>query len=296
MAGEYAFFQKLVANVQLTASAVADASGKHGRVRRCLNSHYYNVASDSANSFLVGSYGKNTEIRPPSDVDILFELPASVYARFAARTGNVQSQLLQEVRGVLAATFSTTNVRGDGQIVSVPFGTVAVEVLPAFEVPGLGYRHADSNAQGSWRYTNPKQEMLALRVSNATTGGKTSHLTKLTKAWKRTRNVDVKSLVLELAAQQFLEQWPNNRSSDGALTSYGLYDWMMRDFFAWFEDRWAEFWTIPGTSETVYTGSAWRAQAGFAKSAATTACEHHSAERPLSAEIEWKKIFGEYVA
>jgi hypothetical protein len=264
-------------------------------VRRCLNSHYYNLLSDSANSCLVGGYGKNTEIRPPSDVDILFELPASVYARFSARVGNIQSQLLQEVRGVLASTFSSTKVRGDGQIVSVPFGTFAVEVLPAFEVPGLGYRHADSNAQGSWRYTNPKQEMLALTVANATSGGKATHLIKLAKAWKRARNVDVKSLVLELAAQRFLQQWPHNRDSAGDLTGYGFYDWMVRDFFVWFEDRWAEHWSIPGTTETVYTGSAWRAQEGFAKNAAIRACEHHAAEKPYLAADEWKRVFGEYV-
>lgn len=295
MAGEYAFFQKLVANVQLPETAVTDASGKHGRVRRCLNSHYYRLLSDSANSFLVGSYGKNTEIRPPSDVDILFELPDSVYDRFLGRAGNIQSQLLQEVRGVLAKTFSTTEVRGDGQIVSVGFSTYAVEVLPAFIAPGLGYRHADSNANGSWRYTNPKQEMTSLIVSNALTGGKTTHLIKLTKAWKRARNVDVKSLVLELAAQQFLAQWSSNRTLDGQPSGYAFYDWMMRDFFTWFEDRWAEHWSIPGTSETVYTGSAWKAQAGLAKSAATRACDHHSGDRPYSAIAEWKNIFGEYV-
>lgn len=121
------------------------------------------------------------------------------------------------------------------------------------------------------------------------------HLVKLAKAWKRARNVSVKSFVLELGAQRFLTQWPHNRGSDGLLTGYGFYDWMMRDFFKWLEERWAESWIIPGTTDVIYTGSDWRAQAAFATSAATRACEHHSGDRPYSAESEWKNVFAEYL-
>lgn len=218
MAGETAFFTRLVANVQLTTAQVADASGKHDRVRRVLNRHYYNVDSPSMNSFVVGSYGKNTEIRPPSDVDILFRLPDAVYARFSGRTGNIQSALLQEVKGVLAAAFPATNIRGNGQIVDVPFATYAVEVLPAFRTSDGKYLHANSNGGGKWRTTHPEEQRAQLTSANSASG-KAIHLVKLAKAWKFNRGVSIKSFVLELAAVRFLAQWQYN-IRDGHPTGY----------------------------------------------------------------------------
>ena len=295
MAGESEFFTKLVRSVQLPAAAVADASGKHERVRRVLNRRYYDLESGTLNSSVAGSYGKDTEIRPPSDVDILFELPDGVYYRFLGRSGNIQSQLLQEVKGVLVAAFPTTHIRADGQIVSVPFSTYAVEVLPAFRTSDGKYRHADANSGGSWRTTDPREEMAALRRSNAATGGKTIHLIKLAKAWKANRNVKIKSLVLELAAVQFLAQWGSNRLSDGSLSSYAFYDWMMRDFFAWLQRQTNTYWLVPGTYDTIATGDEWAAQARFAASAAATACEDHAKGSEWGAAYEWRKIFGDYV-
>ena len=86
----------------------------HSGVRRCLNYNYYGTSSGAANSFLVGSWGKSTEIRPPRDIDVMFVLPFEVYQRFEQRPGNKQSQLLQEVKGVLARNYPATEMRGDG--------------------------------------------------------------------------------------------------------------------------------------------------------------------------------------
>ena len=296
MAGEHALFEKLVRDIQLPPASVADASGKHERVRRCLNKHYYALDSGTANSFVVGSYGKNTEIRPPSDVDVLFELPAEVRSRYQNRTGNVHSRLLQEVKNVLLGGFPTTAMSGDGQIVSVPFTTYAVEVLPAFRTSDNMYVHADANGCGTWRTTHPRQETADLTASNRTTGGKTIHLVKLAKAWRAARGVKIKSFVLELAAVKFLAQWPHNlQSTDRQPTGYGFYDWMMRDFFQWLQRQTNQSWWIPGVYDLVHTGDVWEPQARFTASAAERACAHYSAERPVSATTEWRNIFGSYV-
>src|SRR5690606_24768365 len=71
--------------------------------------------------------------RPPADVDILFLMPASVYYRYDQYQGNGQSALLQDVRRVLQERYPTTEkIRGDGQVVVVPFSNgYTVELLPA---------------------------------------------------------------------------------------------------------------------------------------------------------------------
>src|SRR4051812_10391936 len=79
----------------------------------------------------VGSWGKFTRIRPPRDVDVVFKLPSSVFERFEQRSGNKQSQLLQEVKGHLQRSFTTTSIKGDGPVVLVPFTAFNVEVIPA---------------------------------------------------------------------------------------------------------------------------------------------------------------------
>jgi hypothetical protein len=137
--------------------------------------------------------------------------------------------------------------------------------------------------------------MVELVASNSASGGKTIHLVKLAKAWKYTRNVKIKSFVLELAAVKFLSQWSYNYH-EGKPTGYAFYDWMMRDFFRWLEKQTNQYWFIPGAIELVGTGQEWEAQARFAGNAAERACSYHAGDRPVAAAEEWKQVFGSYVS
>ena len=98
-------------------------------MRQSLQRAYYDQSNDNPPGFIVGSWGKGTAIRPPTDVDIFFELPVEVYHRINSNSGNVQSQLLQEVRNHLLRTYPQTTMRGDGQVVTVGFNSIAVEVV-----------------------------------------------------------------------------------------------------------------------------------------------------------------------
>jgi hypothetical protein len=60
-----------------------------------LNIEYWNWENETAFSRYVGSYGRGTAIRGFSDLDMIFELPASVKSRFNNYLGNGQSALLQ---------------------------------------------------------------------------------------------------------------------------------------------------------------------------------------------------------
>ncbi len=122
-------FRRFLANIHPTIAQIEDGWTKIRGVASCLNRNYWNVSSETQNYLLVGSWGKQTMVRPPRDIDLMFFLPPSVYYRYAVRTGNRQSQLLQELKGVLLSTFSRTDLKGDGQVVVVPFDTYKVEVV-----------------------------------------------------------------------------------------------------------------------------------------------------------------------
>jgi Second Messenger Oligonucleotide or Dinucleotide Synthetase domain len=67
-------FRALLSNVALTAAQRSDGITKHNGVCDCLNRWYYQKPSPTANAMLVGSWGKQTEVRPPRDIDLLFVL------------------------------------------------------------------------------------------------------------------------------------------------------------------------------------------------------------------------------
>jgi hypothetical protein len=124
-------FEQFHRNLSLTVLQRQDANTKRAGVVGCLNRHYYGSLSDVDNSFVIGSWGKGTSIRPPRDIDLYFLLPVDVHNRFQVYLGNRQSSLLQEVKAVLANTYPDTDMRGDGQVVVVKFDSFHVEVAPA---------------------------------------------------------------------------------------------------------------------------------------------------------------------
>jgi len=282
-------FQKFLANLMLTTDQRSDGRIKHSGVRACLNRHYYGITSDSANSLLVGSWGKLTEIRPPRDIDIMFILPYSVYERYQRISGNKQSQLLQEVKGVLQRTYSTTSMRGDGQVVMVPFSSYAVEVLPAIKLTNGQYWICDTNAGGRYKTIDPTTEINHVHNSNNATSGNTRDLIRMMKKWQGVCNVPLKSFCIELLAIDFLSTWEYR----GRTTVY--YDWMVRDFFKYLIGKAYSYVFVPGTSESIYLGDAWKSRAESAYNRAKIACEHESENRPYSAGEEWQKIFGTYI-
>src|SRR4051794_16569097 len=120
-------FRRFHAALQLSADDIADGLKKQLGVRQSLQRGYYGSSTNEPPGFIVGSWRKGTAIEPPSDVDIFMQLPIDVYERFNGYQGNVQSALLQEVKGHLLTTYPQTSMRGDGQVVVVGFNTVAIE-------------------------------------------------------------------------------------------------------------------------------------------------------------------------
>lgn len=282
-------FDTLIENLNLTADQAADGETKHKGVRRCLNRHYYGSASDTANSRLVGSWGKSTRIRPPRDIDVLFVLPESVFHRYQQRPGNKQSQLLQEVKGVLQATYTSTNMSGDGQVVVVPFLSYAVEVVPAFLLQSGQYWICDTNNGGRYKETDPKAEIEKVSASNDHTNGNTRRLIRMMKRWQEYCNVPLKSFLIELLAIEFLGSWAH------AAKSATYHDWMVRDFLEFLVSKANSFVIVPGTYEIVWLGDAWKSRAETALGRSRAACKNESGGYPCLAGEEWQKIFGTFI-
>lgn len=291
-------FSDFLTNIQLTENQIADARSKHTNVRSALEKGFYSPPYPATTSILVGSYGRNTAVRPPTDVDILFIMPSSKWINYRMYPGNGPSKLLQDVKSVLQKTYPTTTMRGDGQVVVVSFAnSFGVEVLPVFASTEAGlYYTPNTHNGGSWKTTNPDAEKKHISDSNKNSNGNTVHLVKMMKVWKHVCSVPLSSLAIELMAVPFIGQW-NHR---GKSTVY--YDWMVRDFLAYALTRVNSCEFIPGISELYWFGNAWKTRAETAFARAQKACDYEAQAASSTggtqiandtlATLEWERIFG----
>lgn len=283
-------FKAFLQNLELTSAQVGDGLKKFHGVASCLNTAYYGHNSPTANAFLIGSWGKNTKIRPPRDVDLYFVLPIEVYNRFERYSPGVnkQSALLQEVKGKLLATYPSSSIRGDGPVVLAGFTSYNVEVVPVFLFDNneRSYYVTDTKNGGSYKKTMPHHEVGAINDADSRNSSNVRPLVRMLKAWQACCQVPVKSFYLELMAGMFLDQYEHRHQ--------GLfyYDWIVRDFFKWMIQQSRGYLLAPGTYEVLSLGDAWKSKADSALARAVKACEYEKNNDMERAGDEWQKIFG----
>ena len=275
----------------LTIQDGGTISTRYKAITRRLNTDFWSTVSDTSHSLYVGSYGRNTSIRGFSDLDMVFELPAAIYHQYNAHSGNGQSALLQAVRTSMQKTYSTSSIGGDGQVVAVSFQDgITFEVVPVFTNQSGGYTYPDSNSGGSWKTTNPKPEIEAIKNRNILCNKNLVPLCRMMRAWKRKWEVPIGGLLIDTLAYQFIENYEHRDKS------YLYYDFMCRDFFKWMSEQSAEqaYWKAPGSGQYVYGKGLfqYKAKRCYNISVDAIAYETSTPKKEWSAKQEWRKIFG----
>ena len=222
---------------------------------------------------------------------MIFQLPASLYTQYNAYIGNGQSALLQKVKVTIEKTYSATNIKADGQVIQVPFNDgITFEVVPGFINTDDSYTHPDANGGGSWKTTNPRPELEAIRVRNTTCNGNLVRLGRMMRAWKNERSVPIGGLLVDTLAYQFIENYQYREKS------YLYYDFMCRDFFAWMAAQDAEqaYWRAPGSGQFVFGKGLFQYKAKQCYNISLEAIAHETADpkREWSAKQKWREIFG----
>lgn len=260
-----------------------------GRIVRCLNHDFRNTDSSEANSFYVGSYGRQTAIPTISDVDVVFELPKSTYDQYNAYSGNRQSALLQSLRTSVRKTYPTSDIAADGQVVVVTFADgIRVEVLGAFLNTEDGYTFPDSNNGGSWKSCKPKQEMEAFRQRDTLCNGNLIRLSRMLRAWKDRNNVAISGTLIDTLAYQFIDTWPYRDKS------YLYYEWLTRDALAYLSDRdlSQEWWQAPGSGSYVRKDGNFQHKARIDHGIAASAAENFASGQIGAAKEKSRSIYG----
>lgn len=138
------------ANLLVTLAQVDDAATKISNVVSVLD-RWFGQHDGFSHGMLCGSWRRGTMVRPAQDIDLLCFPPTELFAKYSAYLANGQSALLQQVRAALMPSYPRTQIRGDGQVVTVEFDSVTVEVAPAFNRFGGGIYICDTNNGGCWK-------------------------------------------------------------------------------------------------------------------------------------------------
>jgi hypothetical protein len=281
------WFQEFCGKLQVTK--VATISDRYHSITRRLNTDFWDTLSDSSHGLYVGSYGRNTAIDSISDIDMIFQLSYAIYQQYDAHEGNGQSALLQAVRASIKKTYSYTDVGADGQVILVPFTDgITFEVVPGFVNTDNSYTFPDATDGGSWKTTNPRPEIEAIRERNDACNGNLVRLCRMLRSWKSCWDVPIGGLLIDTLAYQFIEGWSYRDKS------YLYYDFMSRDCFKWIADQneKQEFWRAPGSGQYVYPKGLFQYKAKRCYNISLTAIENEQKGQEWAAKQRWREIYG----
>lgn len=189
-------FESLRANLEITGLQAETVSTRQQSVREA-------VASELSvlDSFLVGSYARDTMIRPlkEADIDVFVVLSAAYFAKYRPPA------LLDKVRAVLLKTYpKTPTISRNGQAVTITFTDFRVDVVPAFNREGGGYLIPDS-PNDAWISTNPPSHDAVLTKANKAHDGDLVPLVKIVKGWNKAIGGAFRGFYLELLVVDVLQ-------------------------------------------------------------------------------------------
>jgi hypothetical protein len=196
-----ASFLKLKQNLEITGLQASTVSTRQQTVREVVE-----AGLNVEDSFLTGSYQRNTMIAPlkEADVDIFFVLNAEYYYRYNNGMNGGQAGLLDLVKRTLKETYTKTpDISRNGQAVTIRFSDFIVDVVPGFNRKGGGYLIPNSITQ-SWISTDPKKHVQIMQTENAAHNGDLVPLVKMIKGWNRNMDKYFRAFHLEVLAIDIL--------------------------------------------------------------------------------------------
>ena len=221
-----------------------------GEIAKKLNKSYYNLTNEKEeHMYIVGSVGRNTAISGNSDLDILFDLPASVYNKYDAYEGNGQSALLQDVKKVLKEKYPNTDIRGDGQVVVIAFNKYTVELVPGFKQSDDRFKYPDTHDSGKWKYTDPLSEQSACADCESESEEKYYDFCHILRSWKNHIGFKMGGLLIDALTYDFFEE--NDYFVGDSEKNYleiliALFEYLKN------QDKDRSYWYAMGSNQRVY--------------------------------------------
>jgi hypothetical protein len=273
-------FSEFLANLAVQNSETI--SLRYGELTAALNKRFRDTESKTANTIQVGSFGRNTGINGISDLDMLYIMPKAEWETYQ---DGKQLKLLQDIKAAILSRYPSTDVRVDRLVVTVTYTDFHVEVQPVFEQDDGSFLFPDTDGDGRWRTTKPREEMEAISEMNDAKNRNLKRLCRMVRAWKNKHGQAMGGLLIDTLAYNFLDS-----TNEYDEKSYLYYDWLSRDFFKYLselpeQDRYA----APGSGQHVKVKKKFHRKA---KKAYRLCLEAIEAEKTDRVNDKWKKVYG----
>lgn len=184
-------------NLEITNLQAATVSTRQKNIREVLQ-----AGLTVHDTFLTGSYSRNTMICPlkEADIDIFALMDVQYYYNYNDGQNGGQAGLLDLVKRTLRNTYTRTpDISRNGQAVSIRFDDFMVDVVPGFKRRGGGFLIPNSLTQ-SWISTDPKKHVELMSASNQSHNGDLVPLVKMIKGWNKSISEYFRAFHLEVLA------------------------------------------------------------------------------------------------
>jgi len=183
-------FEKFCSKIEPTENEKKSISISHTKMRTMLEN---STDVKIVDTFLTGSYARDTMIRPLKDVDFI------VQVRYGNHKNDTPMQLLNKVSRILRSAYPQTPIAITLPCITVKFSYCHFEVVPAigftdneelFKIPtgnGLG-----------WQQIYPKIPNKWMTEENKQAGGLFKPTVKMIKRWRDVHKVPLRSFHLEM--------------------------------------------------------------------------------------------------
>lgn len=185
-------FQEFMQRYEPTSVQKEVASQHQSYLRQVLENKI-----DITDDFLTGSYIKQTQIKPPTDIDIFVVLDSKYRKSYGPLKA---SRFLKDFHQLLKPTYSSSKIKPDGQAVKIEFENgFKMDVVPAFQKERTGYLIPNEN-NNSWIRTKPREYNALLSDVNQALDGKLKPLIKMVKCWNNNCDSILRSFHIEVLA------------------------------------------------------------------------------------------------
>jgi len=200
-------FEKFRSKIEPTEKEKSTISASHNKMRDILqNSTEISVVD----SFLTGSYARQTMIRPLKDVDFL------VQVNYGAHKNDNSLQLLNKVRKVLSKAYPSTPITITLPCVKVQFNYCHFEIVPAFAIEGNeDLFKIPANVGIGWQQTYPKIPDKWMTQENKKAEGLFIPTIKILKRWRDIHCRQLRSFHLEMLTRMAFDNYKIENYADG---------------------------------------------------------------------------------
>lgn len=178
-------FTNLLADIEPSDTTTGDASNAHRGLRAYLAGHE-SFSEVHVETFLSGSYGRNTSIRPREIAGVVCQPDVDIIVVTDHTLDEAPADVLDQLREVLEEEYDVdepVNARS----VSVSTSRVKMDVVPIIKAPaGQVYEYYIADREtGKWVPTNPPGHTEWSTSVNKANSGRFKPLVKLFKWWRR---------------------------------------------------------------------------------------------------------------